>query len=228
MTEPSQPRYALVTGGGSGLGKAFCQHLAAAGWQVACSDVDLAAAEHELASTAGRELILRDRLQADPETFDYVFIDCPPSLGVLTINALAAVDEVFIPLQPHFLALHGLGKLLETIALVGRRLNPNLRVSGIVYCMYDPATRLAAEVERDVASFLERSSGEATPWRNARAFETRIRRNIRLAEAPSFGQSILRYEANCNGSIDYRALAEEVIAQGEPAREPLPRHAASS
>ena len=192
------------------------------------SDIDLAAAELELAGVVGRELILRDRLRSDGEPFDYVFIDCPPSLGVLTINALAAVDEVLIPLQPHFLALHGLSKLLETIALVAERLNPALRVTGIVYCMYDTATRLAAEVERDVDAFLERSRHEPTPWQEARAFATRIRRNIRLAEAPSFGQSVLRYAANCNGSIDYRSLAEEVIAQDGACGERWSRQPASS
>src|SRR5205823_10453637 len=96
------------------------------------SDINLAAAEVELAGIVGREVILREALAADAEPFDFILTDCGPSLGVLTLNALAAADEVFIPLQPHFLALHGLSKLLETTALVGRRINPGLKVSGVV------------------------------------------------------------------------------------------------
>src|SRR5215831_18772690 len=115
---------------------------------VAASDINLAAAEVELAGVVGREVILRDLLQADEEEFDYVLMDCAPSLGVLTLNALAAATEVFIPLQPHFLALHGLGKLLETTALVSKRINPTVRITGIVLCLYDAGTRLSQEIVR--------------------------------------------------------------------------------
>src|SRR5690349_15853727 len=118
------------------------------------SDINLAAAEVELAGIVGREVILREALAVDPEHFDFVLMDCGPSLGVLTLNALAAADEVFIPLQPHFLALHGLSKLLETTALVSRRINPKLRVTGIILCMCETNTRLAQEVERDLNEFL--------------------------------------------------------------------------
>src|SRR5437667_1837943 len=117
------------------------------------SHIDLAAAEVELVGVVGREVILRDKLAACGEQFDYVFIDCPPSLGILTLNALAAVDEVFLPMQPHFLALHGLSKLLQTIDLVAKRLNDRLRLTGVVLCMYESGTRLAAEVARDVEKF---------------------------------------------------------------------------
>src|SRR5262249_43109190 len=110
---------------------------------VAASDINLAAAEVELAGVVGREVILRDLIQADEDTFDYVLMDCAPSLGVLTINALVAATEVFIPLQPHFLALHGLGKLLETTALVSKRLNPHLMVTGVILCLCESATKLA-------------------------------------------------------------------------------------
>jgi chromosome partitioning protein len=147
------------------------------------------------------------------EQFDYVFIDCPPSLGILTINALAAVDEVFLPLQPHFLALHGLSKLLETIELVARRLNDRLRLSGVVYCMYDSGTRLAAEVTNDVDQFFRVAREARAPWAEARTFATRIRRNIRLAEAPSFGQSIFHYAPTSNGAVDYEQLAREVAGK---------------
>jgi chromosome partitioning protein len=204
------------------------------------SHIDLAAAELELASVVGRELILRDRLaalegggtinadaaqargrrhastnaeglqQASADPYDYVLIDCPPSLGVLTLNALAAVDEVLLPMQPHFLALHGMSKLLSTIQLVANRLNPRLRLSGVLYCMYDASTRLAAEVARDVDAFFEQSRTAATPWSGVQMFQTRVRRNIRLAEAPSFGQSIFSYAPDSNGAEDYRRLADEL------------------
>jgi chromosome partitioning protein len=190
------------------------------------SHIDLAAAEVELAGVVGREVILRDKLAelthatAAAETlpmahsaihFDYVLIDCPPSLGVLTLNALAAVDEVLLPLQPHFLALHGLSKLLHTIELVSRRLNPRLKLTGVVLCQYESATKLAAEVARDVVEFFAGSQHSDKPWAGARIFETRIRRNIRLAEAPSFGQSILQYAPGSHGAEDYQQLAGEVL-----------------
>src|SRR3954462_7194903 len=112
---------------------------------VAASDINLAAAEVELAGVVGREAILRDLLLQDDGRFDFVFMDCGPSLGVLTLNALAAAGEVFIPLQPHFLALHGLSKLFETTALVAKRINPALRVTGVILCLYESNTRLAQE-----------------------------------------------------------------------------------
>jgi chromosome partitioning protein len=174
------------------------------------SHIDLAAAEVELAGVVGREVILRDKLARARDAFDYVFVDCPPSLGILTLNALAAVDEVFLPLQPHFLALHGLSKLLETIDLVARRLNDRLRLSGVVFCMYESGTRLAAEVTNDVEGFFQVARDSKAPWAEARTFSTRIRRNIRLAEAPSFGQSIFRYAPGSNGAVDYEQLAREV------------------
>lgn len=178
------------------------------------SDINLAAAEVELAGVVGREVILRDLVQQDGEPFDFLFMDCAPSLGVLTLNALAAADEVFIPLQPHFLALHGMGKLLETAALVAKRINPRLHVTGIVLCMYESSTRLAVEVVRDLQAYLDKSRGSAVPWAKAEIFRTRIRRNIKLAECPSFGQSVLAYAPTCHGALDYRALAQEVLGEG--------------
>ncbi|PNY34803.1 chromosome partitioning protein ParA [Rhodopirellula baltica] len=177
------------------------------------SNLDLAAAELELAGEVGREMILRDRLEDDSEPFDYLILDCPPSLGVLTINALVAVNEVFLPLQPHFLALHGLSKLLRTVEVVSRRLNSTLRLSGVMLCMYDSNTRLAAEVSTDIDEFFQATGGGRDFFRGAKFFNTRIRRNIRLAEAPSFGKSIFEYSPDSNGAVDYRALADEVIEQ---------------
>ncbi|MBI3823860.1 MAG: ParA family protein [Planctomycetes bacterium] len=177
------------------------------------SDINLAAAEVELAGVVGREVIVRDLLAAD-EPFDFVLMDCAPSLGVLTLNALCAANEVFIPLQPHFLALHGLSKLLETTALVSKRINPHLRVTGVVLCLCEANTRLAQEVERDLGEFLGNCRTNNVPWNQARVFNARIRRNIKLAEAPSFGKSIFAYAPSCHGAEDYLALAMEVL--GEP------------
>lgn len=175
------------------------------------STIDLAATEVELGGAAGRESILRRKLSQVDDDYDICLIDCPPSLGVLTLNALAAVDEVLIPLQPHFLALHGLSKLLETVHLVSRRFNPQLRVRGVILCLYESGTRLAAEVSRDVEEFLEHMRHQDTPWSGAAAFNTRVRRNIRLAEAPSFGQSIFQYAPSSAGADDYLQLAEEIF-----------------
>jgi len=177
------------------------------------SNLDLAAAEMELASEVGREMILSDKLAEDSEDFDYLILDCPPSLGVLTLNALVAVNEVFLPLQPHFLALHGLSKLLRTIEVVSRRMNSRLQLSGVVLCMYDSNTRLAAEVSTDIDQFFNVSKDAGKFFRNAKFFNTRVRRNIRLAEAPSFGQSIFDYSPDSNGALDYQSLAEEVLSQ---------------
>ena len=181
---------------------------------VAPSHLDLAAAEVELAGVVGRELILRDKLaEAGPRLgLDYVLLDCPPSLGLLTINALSAVDDVILPLQPHFLALHGLSKLLQTIDLVKRRLNDRLRLAGVVLCMYESGTRLAAEVTDDVERYFGECSAGGDSAQGARVFASRIRRNIRLAEAPSFEQSIFQYAPHSAGASDYAALAAEVLS----------------
>jgi chromosome partitioning protein len=180
---------------------------------IAGSDINLAAAEVELAGVVGREVILRDLLLQDEGAFDFVFMDCAPSLGVLTLNALSAANEVFIPLQPHFLALHGMGKLFETTALVAKRINPALKVTGIVLCLYEATTRLAQEVVSDLQEYLDKSRATTAPWAKARMFNTRIRRNIKLAECPSFGKSIFDYAPKCYGAEDYAALAKEVLGE---------------
>jgi len=133
-------------------------------------------------------------------------------LGILTLNALSAVDDVFLPLQPHFLALHGLSKLLQTIDLVAKRLNNRLRLAGVMLCLYESGTRLAAEVAADVEEFFSEAKTADSAWRDVHLFESRIRRNIRLAEAPSFEQSIFSYSPQSAGAEDYRALADEVVS----------------
>lgn len=188
------------------------RQLASPNLWVAPADLDLAATELELVDAPGREFVLRRELERlPPDAYDYIIMDCPPSLGVLTINALTAATEVMIPLQPHFFALQGLSKLFETTALVTRRLNRQLKVSGIILCLYETGTRLAADVTDDLNRFLTGSDPQA-PWAGARIFASRIRRNIKLAEAPSFGQSIYEYAPNSSGSQDYGGLVSEIIA----------------
>jgi chromosome partitioning protein len=175
------------------------------------SSIDLAAAEIELVSVLGREQILKKKLEAAQPDFDYVLLDCPPSLGLLTLNALAVANEVLIPMQPHFLALQGVGKLLETVHLVSRRMNPALKVAGIVLTMFDSQTKLSGEVVNDLNGFIEEAKGKPLPWANARIFKSKIRRNIKLAESPSFGKTILTYDSTSNGAADYRSFAKEIL-----------------
>lgn len=177
------------------------------------SHIDLAAAELELAGEVGREIILRELVARDTEEFDYLIIDCPPSLGVLTLNALTTAGEVFLPMQPHYLALHGFSKLLRTIELVARRLNPVLTLTGVVFCMLESSTRLAQEVISEVEEFFANERRTNGLWSEAITFETKIRRNIRLAEAPSHGQTIFQYAVTSHGAEDYRQLALEVQEQ---------------
>ena len=169
----------------------------------AASDINLAAAEVELAGIVGREVILRDLLLQDEGAFDFVFMDCGPSLGVLTLNALAAADEVFIPLQPHFLALHGMGESCSMETTAPRRWGPHQPVaarSRASCCRCTNRRRgRPQEVIQDLQEFLDKSRGSNAPWSKARIFGTRIRRNVKLAECPSFGQSIFDYAPNCNG-----------------------------
>ncbi len=192
------------------------------------SHVDLAAAEKELVSVVGREVILRDLLAAREWPYDVVIIDCPPALGILSLNALCAASHVLVPLQPHFLALQGVGSLFETIALVAQRLNRRIRVAGMAICMYEAGTRLSSEVIEDVTSFLESSRTGQAPWREAKVFNARIRRNVKLAECPSYGKSIFEYAPKSHGAEDYLALAQEVAAVLAPPTAEPPADAAAS
>jgi chromosome partitioning protein len=189
------------------------------------SSIDLAAAEIELVSVIGREMLLRKRLEAAGEAmdFDYILMDCPPSLGLLTINALSVAHEVIIPMQPHFLALQGMAKLLETVQLVGRRMNPKLKISGIVLTMFDSHTKLSNEVVAELEQFIIDARGRNLPWSDAIIFDTKIRRNIKLAESPSFGQTIIKYGPTSAGANDYRALAREVAAMKRAAEPQIDR-----
>ncbi len=182
------------------------------------AEVDLAAAESELAGNPDRQRILGRKIAQAHWPYDFVFIDCPPSLGLLTINALAVAGEVFVPMQAHFLALQGVGKLLETVGLVCRSVNPELRVSAILLCMHEGQTTLAREIVADLDGFFDDARGTDVPWRDCRVLRPPIRRNIKLAEAPSFGQTIFDYAPWCAGANDYRKLAEHLLAGREPAR----------
>ncbi len=183
------------------------------------ANIDLVGAESELVSVVGREIILKEALESSREKFDYCLIDCAPSLGLLTLNALAAVKEVLIPLQPHFLALQGFGKLLQTVELVNKRINPELKVKGILLCMFDTRASLPSEVKADIAQFLENARGTDSAWSQAHIIPTFIRRNIKLAEAPSYGKTIFEYEPNCNGAKDYWNVARCVHAGFQPVPE---------
>ncbi|MEM7811680.1 MAG: AAA family ATPase [Planctomycetota bacterium] len=193
------------------------RRMADANLWVAPADLDLAAAELELVDAQNREFVLKHAIAAmtdaaaGGEAFDYVLFDCPPSLGVLTINALTAADEVVIPVQPHFFALQGLSKLLGTTELIANHLNPALKVGGVVLCLYEAGTRLAADVTDDMTEFLN-SAEPGKPWSGAKIFDARVRRNIKLAEAPGFGRSVFAYAPGCPGAKDYARLAEEVDA----------------
>ena len=174
------------------------------GLRILPANIDLAGLEVELASMFGREMQLREALKGADDGLDFLLVDCPPSLGLLTVNAMCAVDELFIPLQTEFFALQGLGRLKGTVELVKSRLHPDLEITGIIASMFDVRTSLAVEVLADIRSHF----GEMV-------FATVIRKNVRLAEAPSFGTPITRYDESCYGTADYRALAQEVAQMGE-------------
>ena len=187
------------------------------------ASIDLVGAEAELINEVGRETILAKAIEAVQDRFDILIIDCPPSLGLLTLNALAAVDEVIIPIQPHFLALQGFSRLLQTVTLVQSRINPSLCVSAILMCMFDTRTSLSNEVREDIKHFLSSARESDHPWAQAQVIPVHIRQNIKLAEAPSHGQTIFEYEPQCNGAADYAAVANflngTVVAQTPPAQD---------
>lgn len=166
------------------------------------STIQLAGAEIELVSAFSRESKLKQVIRPVLRDFDFIIIDCPPSLGLLTINALTAADGVLIPVQCEYYALEGLTKLLETVRLVKTQLNPSLEVFGVVMTMYDVRTRLSQQVVDEVRDFF-----------GDRVFETLIPRSVRLSEAPSFGQPVTLYDPNGRGSAAYTELAKEVIAR---------------
>ncbi len=167
---------------------------------IAPSTLELAGAEVEIIDIKNRESILKNKIKEIQNEYDYIFIDCPPSLGLLTINALCASDSVLIPIQAEFYALEGVGQLINTINLVNKSLNKDLDVEGVVLTMFNNRTKLSNEVYNEVEKYF----GE-------KIYKTSIPRNIRLAEAPSFGLPILLYDEKCKGADCYRELAEEFL-----------------
>ncbi|MFC6269548.1 ParA family protein [Frigoriflavimonas asaccharolytica] len=168
------------------------------------SHIDLVAAEIELVDRENREYQLKESLQDARKEYDYIIIDCAPSLGLITINALTAADSVIIPIQCEYFALEGLGKLLNTIKNVQKIHNKDLDIEGLLLTMFDSRLRLSNQVVEEVNMHFPEM-----------VFETIINRNVRLSEAPSFGESILSYDAECKGSIQYLQLAEEVLLKNE-------------
>ncbi len=168
--------------------------------EVASATVDLAGAEIELVGMERREFQLKEALTNMPQRWDYVIIDCPPSLGLITINALTAAHSVLIPLQCEFYALEGLSHLLKTIRLIQTKLNPAITIHGIVLTMYDRRNKLTEQIEQDVRGFL---GGDV--------YQTVIPRNVRMSEAPSHGKPALVYDLKCTGSQAYLSLARELI-----------------
>ncbi len=172
---------------------------------VMASTRDLVGAEIELVGAMSRETILRRALESIRSDYDFILLDCPPSLGLLTLNALTASDSLLIPIQCEFYALEGLSQLLNTVRLVQRALNPQLEIEGVLLTMFDHRLNLARQV-----------AAEAREYFGDRVYKTAIPRNVRLAEAPSFGQPILRYDVLSNGAQSYLALAEEVMTGHGP------------
>lgn len=162
--------------------------------------IDLAGAEIELVSKFSREKILKERLEKVKDQYDYILIDCPPSLGLLTLNSLVASDGVVIPVQCEYYALEGISQLMNTINLVKKSLNPSLDVAGVVMTMYDGRTKLSGEVENEVREFFKH-----------KVFDTVIPRNVRLSESPSFGKPIDQYDPSSIGAKAYEELAAEFI-----------------
>jgi chromosome partitioning protein len=177
------------------------------------SQTDLAAVETELANAPDRQRRLERALAKVSDRYEFILLDCPPSLGLLTLNGLAAAREVLIPMQAHFLALQGVGKLLETVALVSQAVNPRLKVTGVVLCMHDTSSTHTREVVADLDSFFEAAREKDTPWRYARVLRPPVRRNIKLAEGPSFGQTIFEYAPTATGAEDYAKLAEVLLRE---------------
>jgi chromosome partitioning protein len=173
------------------------------GLKLAPSSIDLSGATVELVNREDRNDFLKSAIAQVKDQFDYILIDCPPSLGVLTLNGLAAADEVLIPLQCEYFALEGLSLILQTIQLVQKGMNPRLRIAGILFTMYDSRTKLAQDVVQQVSSYFK-----------DRVFSTIIPRNVRLSEAPSHGQPICLYDPACVGAKSYQRLAAEVAARG--------------
>lgn len=184
------------------LPQAICQ-TQVEGLDIVSSHIDLSGAEIELASMVGREQVLKDSAKGLGRRYDYLLIDCPPSLGLLTLNSLNTAQEIIIPIQVEFFALEGVTKLLDTIEIVKTRLNRRLKIAGVLLTLYDGRKNLSKDVAKQVEELFP-----------DKVFKTKIRDNVKLAEAPSYGEPISMYAPTSYGSQDYRQFAEEVIGNG--------------
>lgn len=184
--------------------KEAMEKSAVEGLYVLTARKELSGAEVELVNALARETVLKRALEEVRPDFDYIFIDCPPSLGLLTINALTAADTLLAPIQCEYFALEGLSDLMNTVKLVHQRLNTNLQVEGVVLTMFDARTNLSSQVVNEVKKFFKN-----------KVYNTIIPRSVRLSEAPSFGLPITLYDPKCSGARAYVALAEEVVAKDE-------------
>jgi chromosome partitioning protein len=190
--------YEVLTGKAEAV--SAIQACSVSGLSIMPSSINLTGATIELVDQAEREYFLKKAIEKISDRFDYVFIDSPPSLGILTLNGLVAADFVIIPLQCEYFALEGLSLLLQTINQVQKSLNPQLKIGGILFTMYDTRTRLAHEVVQEVTGYFKE-----------KVFHTIIPRNVRLSEAPSFAKTINQYDPECIGAKSYQKLAEEVL-----------------
>ena len=179
------------------------RHTAVDNLEAISASIDLSGAAIELVGQQERDFFLKKSLEPIKNQYDYILIDCPPSLGILTLNGLAAADAVLIPMQCEYFALEGITLLLQTVKKVQKSINPNLTIGGIFFTMYDSRTRLAQQVVTQVKAYFGDS-----------VFNTIIPRNVRLSEAPSHGIPICKYDPNCQGAKSYKSLAEEVILRG--------------
>jgi chromosome partitioning protein len=184
---------------------------AVSGLDVIPASIDLSGAAVELIEQEERDFYLKKVLEPVKNRYDYILIDCPPSLGVLTLNGMTAADAALIPMQCEYFAMEGLSLLLQTIKRIQKNLNPPLSIGGIFFTMYDPRTRLAQDVVKQVSAYFKSA-----------VFTTIIPRNVRLSEAPSHGQPINLYDPQCSGARAYRSLARELIGRGAAAGTPFP------
>ena len=194
--------YDLIIGN-AGIEECICKDVQE-NLDVLPSNIDLSAAEIELIGVDNKEYILKNEVEKIKDNYDFIVIDCPPALSMLTINAMTTADSVIVPIQCEYYALEGLSQLIHTIELVQERLNPSLEIEGVVFTMYDARTNLSLQVVENVKDNL-----------NQNIYKTIIPRNVRLAEAPSYGMPINLYDPKSTGAESYMLLAEEVINKGE-------------
>ena len=168
------------------------------------SNIELSGATVEMVALKNREHLLKNAIEEIKDRYDYIIIDCPPSLDLLTVNAFTATDKVLVPIQCEYYALEGLGQLMNTIMVIKKRLNPTLDIDGVVCTMYSTRTKLSEQVVQEVKKYF-----------STKVYDTRIPRNVRLAEAPSFGEPIQIFDAYCPGALAYKELCKEIIERNE-------------